>query len=241
MYELLKTGQQEYPLFFRLDGEAAERHGAIGYVRADYGKSGTEFWTTWFDNQAHLKTPAFKQEFNSVIDYVREVSESASRENGDGFQNHCLVNMRRPVTDTAVRFKIQTEAYSYYFRCQPRQGDYDFHCFCFDNRYLLPELAGKHNLPQRCYSVMSASGKLIIITRGESGYVECADSQIGREANRMFSDTANQVNGITRAQEEAMVAGSMFGWDTPAAKPWNYDQNGKPRPLHPPKNKDHER
>jgi hypothetical protein len=57
----------------------------------------------------------------------------------------------------------------------------------------------------------------------------------------MFADTANQVNGITRAQEEAMLAGSMFGWDTPAAKPWNYDQNGKPRPPHPPKNKDHER
>lgn len=38
----------------------------------------------------------------------------------------------------------------------------------------------------------------------------------------------NPNNGVTRAQEAAMVAGSMFGWDTPAADPKNYDEQGAP-------------
>jgi len=68
-----------------------------------------------------------------------------------------------------------------------------------------------------------------MLIRGESGYIECEDSQIGREANHLFADTANRINGVTRAQEEAMTAGSLFGWSVSAAKPWNYEQNGTPR------------
>ena len=47
------------------------------------------------------------------------------------------------------------------------------------------------------------------------------------EENRIFVDLRNSYNSISKAQEAAMVAGSMFGWDTPAAKPKNYDENGK--------------
>jgi hypothetical protein len=234
-YELLLAEKDELRFCFRLSGNAVERCGAIGYLRADFGRSGKEFYTTWFDNQAHLKSYDFKNKFDELINSLREDGVTPPFASRD---NHLAFCAAHP---SMTCFKIATLDYSFYFRFNPHQGTYDIYCFGYDNNYLLPELAGKHNLPQRCYSVIPSSGKLIIITRGESGYVECADSQIGREANRMFSDTANQVNGITRAQEEAMVAGSMFGWDSPAAKPWNYDQNGKPRPPHPPKNKDQER
>ena len=38
----------------------------------------------------------------------------------------------------------------------------------------------------------------------------------------------NAANDVTKAQEAAMVAGSMFGWETPAANPKNYDSLGQP-------------
>lgn len=36
--------------------------------------------------------------------------------------------------------------------------------------------------------------------------------------------------GVTKAQSAAMMAGSMFSWDAPAADPKNYDENGQPIP-----------
>ena len=41
-------------------------------------------------------------------------------------------------------------------------------------------------------------------------------------------DAANEVNGVTKAQSAAMKAGSMLGWDAPAADPANYDDQGIP-------------
>ena len=46
--------------------------------------------------------------------------------------------------------------------------------------------------------------------------------------NREFADDCNVKNGVTKAQEAAMLAGSMFGWQTPAADPKNYDEQGQP-------------
>ena len=41
-------------------------------------------------------------------------------------------------------------------------------------------------------------------------------------------DSLNAAMDVTRAQAAAMMAGSMFGWDAPAADPANYDDQGIP-------------
>lgn len=82
-------------------------------------------------------------------------------------------------------------------------------------------------LPRECLSTLPSSGEAILITRYRKGYALRASTN-SPEGNRAWADRYNRNNGISKAQEAAMLAGSMFGWDTPASKPKNYDENGKP-------------
>ena len=87
----------------------------------------------------------------------------------------------------------------------------------------------RSSLPVQCFSVLPSSGELILLTRGEKGYSPCYDfSTPDAQQNREFADDRNVKNGVTKAQEAAMFAGSMFGWQTPAADPRNYDEQGQP-------------
>jgi hypothetical protein len=130
---------------------------------------------------------------------------------------------------------VKTESYSFYIRCLPNVSGMDTMVYAYDNRYLLPELAGQHELPHYCFSILPSTGEMIRITRGESGYRLCNSRGMTPETVRTKVNNENELRQITRAQEEAMLGGSLFGWHTPSAKPWNYDTDGKPRPVPPKK------
>ena len=87
----------------------------------------------------------------------------------------------------------------------------------------------RSSLPVQCFSVLPSSGELILLTRGEKGYTPCPEfSAADAGENRRFAEDNNGKNSVTKAQEAAMLAGSMFGWQTPAADPRNYDEQGQP-------------
>ncbi|MCD8212002.1 MAG: DUF4314 domain-containing protein, partial [Oscillospiraceae bacterium] len=66
-------------------------------------------------------------------------------------------------------------------------------------------------LPSQCYSVLPSTGEIIIVKRGEQGYYRTTAAPGDREKNRELADLYNAKYGITREQEDALVAGSMFG------------------------------
>ena len=232
MHMLLPTNADEL-LFSRLDREAAERHGAIGYLRADFGRDGRGFFATWFGIQTHLNTPALKTDFRRVINSLRGEGPEPPFASRISLEAFCAAKLGKDLATRGSGYSIQTREYSYYFRCRPSPADYDIYCFAYDNRWLLPELAGQHKLPVYCLSLLPSTGELISIVRERYAYNRHSNSTPFSDVNRSIADKWNAHDGVTRAQEKAMLAGSLFGWDKPAAKPWNYDQDGKPWPLPP--------
>ena len=91
----------------------------------------------------------------------------------------------------------------------------------------------RSSLPVYCFSVLPSTGELIKIIRGEKGYEPCVDkNNYDPKANREYADAENAKLGVNKAQEQAMLSGSMFGWHVPAADPKNYDATGRPIPPH---------
>lgn len=81
-------------------------------------------------------------------------------------------------------------------------------------------------LPPYCFGILPSTGEVIKITRYEKGYIPLKARPQG-DAKNYGAEPLNDAIGVSKAQAAAMQAGSMFGWDCPAAKPKSYDENGK--------------
>ena len=87
--------------------------------------------------------------------------------------------------------------------------------------------ASRHNLPETCFCALKEVNMVLLTKYGESGYCPVENIPEGMGAEE-YADTLNQMMGVSKAQQTAMLYGSMFGWDIPAARPERYDENGIP-------------
>lgn len=285
--------------------------GCIGHLRGDMGSNGEQFFSTWEDHQAHLKTDEFKAEFDDVVNALRfDMEYNGALKNRRSLANFCWDNpgSRLVPGEDDFGFRVDTENYSYLLRLNPNRGMYNIYCYCYQREWLDNHLqnaakgirfidphynekfripdgdkvriitrdgeqrdmfcryiddyhfettsAGRStlyhicefaerfeqngdqaiypmrsSLPDRCYSTLDSTGEVIIIQKGDKGYYRIDITDDTKEANRALVDEQNVKMGVSRAQEEAMKAGSMFGWDVPAADPKNYDDAGRPIPA----------
>ena len=84
-------------------------------------------------------------------------------------------------------------------------------------------------LPDRCFAQLPSTGEVIIIDKEEKGYRLAPSYTTGdREKNFRVVAHENDRLGVTAREAAAMLAGSMFGYDKPAANPLNYDCYGEP-------------
>ena len=278
--------------------------GFIGYLRADMDSNGEGFFSSWNDFRKDLKTQAFKDEFDEVINGFRD--EGYFLHNRAALSKYCNSHPEASFgkdslgNEREYGVRVNTDQYAYLMRLNPHKGEYNLYCYCYvrewldrhlkqaergirfitphyeekfrlqdgdkiritsswgekndrtcryiddyhlevgNNLYHICELAElmerngaeitplRSSLPGSCHSVLPSSGELIVIKRGEKGYFPGEFSSVDETENRIFADDRNTKNGVSKAQEAAMLAGSMFGWDAPAADPKNYDENGTP-------------
>lgn len=114
--------------------------GLIGYLRADMGTNGNEFWSTWNDNRKDLKTDDFKNEFDDII--------NSFRENGQFFSNRQSLSRFCDETQNVLMFgerygsgrdygvRVNTQNYAYLMRLNPHKGEYNLYCYCYKKDWL---------------------------------------------------------------------------------------------------------
>ena len=103
----------------------------VGHVRMDFGRSGNEFWHTWWPRgPEELNSPAFKVELQEVVDTLREsvlknrfamerfCYEHGGKISGGWTQNYGYI--------------VETEHYRYCLRCNPSPGDYNGYLTAYD-------------------------------------------------------------------------------------------------------------
>ena len=115
-----------------------ETSGCIGHLRVDMGNTGTQFFSSWDDHQAELKTAEFKNEFDTVINALRNDAEYggilASR---TALASYCL---RQPESvyenGREYGFRVDTDKYSYLLRLNPNRGEYAAYCYAYEKEKL---------------------------------------------------------------------------------------------------------
>ncbi|WP_288695077.1 hypothetical protein [uncultured Ruthenibacterium sp.] len=133
--QTMQPGERLYA--YRQSTQLEGQTGGIGRLRGDFGRSGREFFTTWEDGHGRYKTDAFRQEFDRVVNTLRQPgglfsgrSEMARicHDHADaGFDgNYCR----------EYGFRINTQQYSYLLRCHTDPGDYNFYLFAYVTEHL---------------------------------------------------------------------------------------------------------
>jgi len=104
----------------------------IGYLRMDFGKSGDEFWSRWFDGEAS-KTYEFRLKLDEVVNSLRkDGGPLASRDAKEDFiEKDCTRFLGQRACGTVVK----DEKFGFCLRlcrlCRlPR--DYDAYLFCYE-------------------------------------------------------------------------------------------------------------
>lgn len=83
-------------------------------------------------------------------------------------------------------------------------------------------------LPLTCYGTHPTDHTLILMRRMTSGYWPAEGYSMGPyDTWSAVADFLNDRRGVTRAQRAAMESGSLFGFDTAAADPTRYDEQGR--------------
>lgn len=139
-YAVQPMVEQEQKYTYRQSSQISGQTGLIGYLRGDMGSNGNEFWSTWNDFAARLKTDEFKEEFDKVVNALRE--EGGILSNRRQLSSYCYLHPDSSFENDRNEYgvRLDTDKYSYLLRLNPNRGEYNVYCYCYEkaalNRHL---------------------------------------------------------------------------------------------------------
>ncbi len=135
-YILEEITQDEFEFMYAPNKKDINR-GCVGYLRGDFGQ-GEEFYSSWFNEDDTLKTNEFKQEFEKLVNYFRETEPTPLLKSRIEMENALyLINSTEYHHDRNIKgLKVVAEKHTYYLRCFPQLGDYNFYIYCYSSSVL---------------------------------------------------------------------------------------------------------
>lgn len=135
--ELREMIPAEQKYTYRQSHQLDAQTGCIGYLRGDFGSTGKEFYSSWFDNMAYLKTPEFQAELDQVINALREDSQYGGiLADRNSLSDVCRQSTTPKFGRDESGFRVNTQDYAYLLRLNPSPGDYNFCVYCYKRDYL---------------------------------------------------------------------------------------------------------
>lgn len=98
-------------------------------MRGDFG-DGNEFWHTWFKHREDLKNLDFIRDFERVVEYLRK---EGYLKNLSSMSSLCSTESIIAASYPFYGFKLKTQTYRNYIRCNPGKGVYNFYVMCYLN------------------------------------------------------------------------------------------------------------
>lgn len=114
--------------------------GCIGHLRADMDTDGEGFFSSWFDFRDDLKTQEFKDEFDAVVNELREKSNILC--NRTALSKYCYSHSEASFGKDSLGhereygIRVNTDKYAYLMRLNPNKGEYNLYCYCYRRDWL---------------------------------------------------------------------------------------------------------
>lgn len=132
--------EEEWKYTYSQSWQLIMQTGSIGYLRADFGRDGNEFYTTWTDHRIEMKTERFMSEFDQVVNALRmDNSFGGILKTRGAMVNYCQANPASSFEGNYTLehgFRVDTEGYTYLLRLNPNRGDYNVYCHCYQRHML---------------------------------------------------------------------------------------------------------
>ena len=127
---------KEYLYTYRNSQQISSQTGLIGYLRADMGTLGTEFFSTWNGFRDDLNTQDFKDDIDAVINSLRK--DGGFLSNRDQLEDFCINSDNVFAYNTGVDYgvRVNTKEYAFLMRLNPYKGNYNLYCYCYKKDWL---------------------------------------------------------------------------------------------------------
>ena len=130
--ELREMTEAEQKYTYRQSHQLDAQTGCVGYLRGDFGTTGKEFYSSWFDSMKYLKTPEFKEELDAVINALRQdVQYGGLLKDRSSLSSACHTSNTPRFGRDESGFRVNTPDYAYLLRLNPNRGEYNFYIYCF--------------------------------------------------------------------------------------------------------------